>query len=308
MKKSKLSSALLALGTTLSALFGSSCSDCQAQTTFFAEELNVRKFDKPTFKKKLKELNEAVERNPKASAPLVARASFWTVQGRYADADADLKEACRLEPLNLAALRALAVNLAASRREMDSYKIYTMAIKKNPKDARLYYERGVVAVHIPDIDKALADFEQAQKLGLNEPQLLYEKARMLLSYGRNEEALAELEKVDAKQIKQNKRLLECRIEILLALGKTKEALTACDDIIALKPGISCGYDNKGLVLYRMQRYREAIDQFNKAIALSPKIVRLYVRRAAAYRKLNRNKEADADLAKVEELNKQKKDL
>jgi tetratricopeptide (TPR) repeat protein len=308
MKNFILYSAFLTLVLTLSSSFGNVCTSCSAQSSFFADEVSVRKLDKATFKKKLKELNEAVNKQPKSSVPLLARASFWTSQGRYADADADLKEAFRLEPSNAATLRAIAFNLAASHHQIDSYKAYTIALKKSPKDSRLYFERGVVAVHIPDLEKALADFEQAEKLGFNEPQLFYEKARMLCSYGRNEEALAELEKLDGKQLKENRRLLECRIEILLALGKTKEALPVCEDLIAFKPGISCGYDNKGLVLYRMQRYQEAIEQFNKAIALSPKTPRIYMRRAAAYRKLNRNKEADADMAKVEELNKQRKDL
>jgi len=55
----------------------------------------------------------------------------------------------------------------------------------------------------------------------------------------------------------------------VALGKVEEALSDASECIKLKPDFPKGYTRRAECLLRMKRYSEAIEAYEKALALEP---------------------------------------
>jgi Tfp pilus assembly protein PilF len=58
---------------------------------------------------------------------------------------------------------------------------------------------------------------------------------------------------------------------------------------------------RGLALFGQGKIQEAIDQFTKAIALDPSYLAAWQRRAEAYQRLGRPKEAAEDIRRLQAL-------
>lgn len=68
-----------------------------------------------------------------------------------------------------------------------------------------------------------------------------------------------------------------------------------------RPPTAAGMTERGLALFGQGKVQEAIDQFTKAIALDPGYLAAWQRRAEAYRRLGRPKEADEDIRRLQAL-------
>ncbi|NTW16851.1 MAG: tetratricopeptide repeat protein [Syntrophaceae bacterium] len=56
---------------------------------------------------------------------------------------------------------------------------------------------------------------------------------------------------------------------LYGLNKFEEAIASCDRAIALNPGLAASYVNKGQALFALKHYDEAEESYDRAIALEP---------------------------------------
>ncbi|HEX7414516.1 MAG TPA: tetratricopeptide repeat protein [Bacteroidia bacterium] len=85
------------------------------------------------------------------------------------------------------------------------------------------------------------------------------------------------------------------------LKEYKEAIEDYTKAIELKPKHADGYNGRGLTLSKIENYKAAIQDFNKVIELSPKDIKAYHDRGTAKAKLGDNKGAVQDFTKVIEL-------
>ena len=88
------------------------------------------------------------------------------------------------------------------------------------------------------------------------------------------------------------------------LGKYKEAIENYDKAIELNPQYADAYYNRGNAELDLSKYKEAIEDYNKAIELNPKYADAYNNRGNAKSYLDDSKEAIADYNKAIELNPQ----
>jgi tetratricopeptide (TPR) repeat protein len=72
-------------------------------------------------------------------------------------------------------------------------------------------------------------------------------------------------------------------------------------LVFRRPLTPAGFTDYGLVLFNQGKFQEAIDQFTKAIALDPKYVPAWARRAEAYLRLGRENKAEEDRRHLEAL-------
>ena len=79
--------------------------------------------------------------------------------------------------------------------------------------------------------------------------------------------------------------------VLFNLGKYEEALQAFDQAIQLSPKNAYNLNMKGVVLAQMGRYNEAIKYFNKAIGQKPSFVVPWLNKAKALSALGKYQEA-----------------
>jgi tetratricopeptide (TPR) repeat protein len=75
------------------------------------------------------------------------------------------------------------------------------------------------------------------------------------------------------------------------LGRNKEAVDCYDRAIALEPGFAGAYNNKGASLVRLGRNEEAIDCYDRAIALESGYAEAYTNKGISLCKLGRYEEA-----------------
>jgi tetratricopeptide (TPR) repeat protein len=68
-----------------------------------------------------------------------------------------------------------------------------------------------------------------------------------------------------------------------------------------RPPTAAGMTERGLALFGQGKIQEAIDQFTKAIALDPSYLAAWQRRAEAYQRLGRPKEAAEDIRRLQAL-------
>ncbi len=89
----------------------------------------------------------------------------------------------------------------------------------------------------------------------------------------------------------------------LNLNKPEKALADFNRAIELEPGRASGYQGRANALNTLQRYREALRDYDNAIELDPGpgLANAYVNRAVAYSHLGENKKAIADYEKGLEL-------
>ncbi len=89
----------------------------------------------------------------------------------------------------------------------------------------------------------------------------------------------------------------------LNLNKPEKALADFNRAIELEPGRASGYQGRANALNTLQRYREALQDYDIAIELDPGpgLANAYVNRAVAYSHLGENKKAIADYEKGLEL-------
>ena len=88
---------------------------------------------------------------------------------------------------------------------------------------------------------------------------------------------------------------------LFAEGKTEEAIHHYDTAIQIKPDV-LPYYYRGNAYIKMGQYQRAIEDFNKAIFLSPNCLEAYYNRGTAYYKINQYQRAIEDFSQAILLN------
>lgn len=99
----------------------------------------------------------------------------------------------------------------------------TSQISKDPKNAELYFKRGILYYQHKEFNKAVKDYNKAEKLGKKEKFLFYHKAEVYRSLKRHKKALNAIEiffTIDAKDVKIHK----LKAQVLMDLEKFDEAL------------------------------------------------------------------------------------
>ena len=87
----------------------------------------------------------------------------------------------------------------------------------------------------------------------------------------------------------------------LNTGKTEEALEDFNRAIKIDPKIPAGYLGRANTLNVMGRYEKSIEDYDRTIEINPKLANAYVNRASAYSHLGEYEKAIADYEKGLEL-------
>jgi len=199
---------------------------------------------------------EALDRNvlevPQRSFLLVGRADAYFALGYKQRALDDYDAAIKLAHLLPANERFLLFMpradeyfaLGYKRRALDDYNA---AIKSAPRNAALYYNRGVVFVAQADYDAALHDFDTALEL-------------------------------DSKFV----AALRQRAKIYTTRGNLAGALADYSQAIRLRPKTAALWSDRGQVDLARHEYENAIEDEARAIQLDPKLPSAYYLRCVAF--------------------------
>lgn len=175
----------------------------------------------------------------------------------------------------------------------------TERLSKEPQNASLYLARALDYSMTQDLHTALNDLQQAATLDSTSMWNYFLQANVrwkihLLQANENQDPASkpakEPEKAPLAPPSSPTRQLELQ-HILHDLDKT----------IALAPDFAFAHYNKALVLSRLKRNEEAIDEYSKALELEPTLAEAYFNRGLIRVENNQKQEGLNDLSRAGEM-------
>jgi tetratricopeptide (TPR) repeat protein len=155
-----------------------------------------------------------------------------------------------------------------------------------------------------NLEGALVQINYAIRVAEDNPEGYLRKGAILYKMGRYAEAdtayvLAiglSADKTSSQQAWYGCGLSKARLD------EDSAAITAFDSCLALDPGYSEAYINRGTVYARMGVFQKALEDFNKALTLNPGSDKIYANRAGIYAATGQENKAITDLGKAIQIN------
>ena len=188
-------------------------------------------------------------------------------------------------------------NLKQYDKAMDDYN---MAIALNPKYVVPYPNRGNIFFALGKYDSAIADYNKALALQPDLWKTLSDRGAAKGAKGDLTGALVDLD-ASLKKDSTNISGLINRALILTALNNHQGAAYNYKLVLALEPDNDAVLNALGFSYQQLKLYNESIAAFDKAIALSPNTKVYYTNRSTSWGALGRIDNAQADLAKAQNL-------
>ncbi len=183
----------------------------------------------------------------------------------------------------------------------ESVETYDEIIRDNPKVGRTFTLRAGAHWARGNAEKALADFDEAIKLGYDTANAFASRALFLTSSHEYEKAIADFSKAIEKGDKSESIFIN-RAAAYLQMNRVEEAIADYTSAIQLND------KNAGVLQQRATAYKvhgeldKAIEDFNKAILLSPNFIPAVMGRGYIYFQKGEHAKAIEDFSKVIELN------
>src|SRR5215468_5820903 len=169
-----------------------------------------------------------------------------------------------------------------------------------PTTAALYRERAIDWSKKGDLDKAIADLDQAVRLAPDDAQAYHDRGNAWVRKGDTDRALADFER--ALQIEpQDPGIFRDRGLMWQRNGELDKALGDFDHAVRMSFTDPEVYTDRGAVWFEKGRYDRALADFDRAIKINPSLVIAYARRAAVLERKGDQQHARADRDQATQL-------
>jgi tetratricopeptide (TPR) repeat protein len=158
----------------------------------------------------------------------------------------------------------------------------TEAEKKEDAQMRASFSAGVAALKANNYEEAITQFKAAAEKDPSQPGIYQNLGLALSNMKKYDESAAAYRK--AIELKPDDAGFYAELSSALAdAGKLDEAATPLQEAAKLNPSVGAqGYYNLGVVLTNRGKSKEAVDVFNKAIALDANYPKSYFQLGIAY--------------------------
>jgi tetratricopeptide (TPR) repeat protein len=232
-------------------------------------------YDLGRFKEAIEVYRQALEIEPDNAPLLFNLASAQLKEGDEFAAIENLKKAAGKDRAGEVAFRSwsrLGALFIERRNYEQAVQWLEEALRLRPDDARNRYNLGVAYLHLGKDEKAREQFIRAEEQGRSDVAMLEklgEAYTRMKDYERSEQIYEEI----LRKNRRNVRVLARLGEIHYEKGEYDRALEFFRRITDIEPATEnarVAWINIGNILDDMQRYNEAIEAYNKALAISPK--------------------------------------
>jgi len=246
----------------------------------------------------LKDIGRALALNGRDGAAYGERGLDELALGRSDAAAGDFQTEVRLDPTSAEAFDHLSAIDLARNDPASALREADRAIELKPDRADTWMQRGLAFVAKHRFDMAMADFAQAAKLDPTETTALDAAGDAATAKGDAKaasDAYVQAEGVDMDR--QDYRSARVEADKVLALTpKDPDALNAscwtraigdvdlgaamadCQTSLTIRPGSAEVLDSRAFVEFRLGRFKDAIQDYNAALAKDPKLTSsLYMR-------------------------------
>jgi tetratricopeptide (TPR) repeat protein len=203
---------------------------------------------------------------------------------------ADLQEAVKLAPNDVAAVRARGLVLADLNKLQESLIDLNKAIQLDASDGPTYEAKAIVLAKQEKFDEALEVLDKAQKLNPDSVMPLVQRARVHSSQDKHDAAVADLNR--ALQLSPNNpAVLLLRASVYQEKGDKVKALEDVDQVLKLKPDMAAAIRTRAVLLADCQRLNDAVEELEKLRKMTPKDPLTLLQLAVLYNAQKKNKEA-----------------
>lgn len=134
------------------------------------------------------------------------------------------------------------------------------------QEAKATFKLGSELYNKQQYSEAIAEFNKVLDIDKNLFFVHYYKGRALLDLGKFQEAITSLNKaIELTSTKENADYYFYRGVAYSNLDDYKNALENFEKAVTLNPSQHTYHDRKGYCLYKQEKYQEAVDSFNNAI-------------------------------------------
>jgi tetratricopeptide (TPR) repeat protein/S1-C subfamily serine protease len=243
--------------------------------------------------------------------PVVDSGERWLAYGNQLFRTAQYDRAIAAFDTAIAKNQALFGNYgkALSLWRLDKYQLAENALDRAitaiPANERkkYYYFWGyqaMLAQSLEKYDKAIKSLDTAIQLEINDPKWLNQKADIFYDSKQYHKSIDIYNDIIQKQPEAYAYLNRGRAKS--ALGNKKEAIADYDRALAINPKFAKAYSNRGSTKSDLGNNKEAIADYDRALAINPKFAEAYYNRGTAKYGLGDKKEAIADFDRAIAIN------
>lgn len=233
------------------------------------------------FEAALRDLNAAIQKEPKVPSPWATRGAILGMLGRYKDSIRDLDEAIKLNPkaadawLNRGLMRE---HLGATTTAL--VDIGT-ALRLNPKMTHAYSQRAEIYSSLGKVDLAHQDFQTALNLRPDDYTIWLMLGVHYDRHGDYKHALQAFDRGLSYE-RRSVRLLRRRGRVYRKLGKVPEALADFTQALEIDPSDAEIRNLRGKLNAESGSFAAALEDYSVALRSDPKNHLLWLSRAAVY--------------------------
>ena len=210
----------------------------------------------------------AIKHNPKEITPRLGLADFYLRHGQVDKGIESYDTVLNMDPGNRdAAIRLTEIYLDRDDLE-NAQNLVHKALTVNKKDARAHYFQGIIFRKRKEFDKAIQEFDAANRLDVSILPVYIEKANLLLIRGDLDASEATLQAV----IKRNRSYLPARAAYakLLALKqRPQDALHEALEVLEQAPNNEDAIAAKADALRLSRRFDESKKEWLRLVELKP---------------------------------------
>ena len=242
----------------------------------------------------LRDCNAAIERNPFSPGCYYARGYIYLQLNELDKAEADYSEALVFSPEN----RTYMLLRADTRAQM---KLYDAALedieqllRREPQSASVWSEKGRICILKSDTLAALEAFEQAAKYDKTNPAVWSALGVTNLMLEREDEAYVQLTQAINLGSKWAGDYINRGI-IHYRRNNFRGALNDYNEAVKIAPRDADCYYNRGIMRQEVGDYNNALADLNTAISLKPERTEMRYQRGLVEMQLKQWKEAVSDM-------------
>ena len=227
---------------------------------------------------------------------------------RYAEAEAQYRQAASLDPTDARSYAGLGNVYLDQKRYNDAVAQYQHAIKLKPDYSEALMPLGYALVGLNRFPEAIEDYKVALKVEPGNPEIHNNLGYLYNHSGRYDEAVAaclEAIRLLGETGESYKQGYQTRQEVLAhayknlgnaytGLKNFEAAAPALRQATVIEPKNAAAFFNLGVTLYSGRRYSEAIEAYKEVIKLRPSLVAARFNLGLTYLAINDKKAAMAE--------------
>ena len=196
-------------------------------------------------------------------------------------AEEKFRQVLSLDPSHVAALNLLTVVLMSMGRFADAEPFIARAVTLNQSSDVSYYNYGLIAKHLGNLDKATEQFTKALELNPTVPETWNNRGTVWNDLKNFDAAISDFDRA----IELNQSYAEPyanKGKSLRQLGRHAEAFAAYDRAVSIKPDLAEAWLGRGDVLCLLKRYDEAAAAYDKALSIKPDLAEAWLGRGNVF--------------------------